>query len=207
MRGSESVMKLVKATAVVLAFKITLDGLKKLLDTLKSGVQGCDLILRGKLLQKFRLPGLVLGCLAFHILEDVGGRFVGKLETTAEVDELGGNSVIQDSVSSRWVGNCVLLLFLVPGGLLLGSAHLGGDDLALTGGRLQNKLEDLEGIGVLGCGSCDTEGVSRGESDLLYLSMGRLHSSMLETYLVCGEADLVVHGNLKSRGCVLQFHD
>lgn len=30
---------------------------------------------------------------------------------------------------------------------------------------------------------------------------------MLETYLVRGEADLVVHSNLENRVCVLQFHD
>lgn len=172
MRGSESVVELVKAAAVVLALEITLDALKKLLDALESGIQSCDLVLRGKLLQKFRLAGFVLGCLASHILEDVGGRFVGKLETTAEVDELGGNSIIQDSVASRWVGNSVLLLFRVPS-LLLGSANLGRDDLALTGRRLQNEFENFKRIGILGGCSCDAESVSSGESNLLYMSMKR----------------------------------
>jgi hypothetical protein len=112
-------------------------------------------------------------------LEDVGGRFIGKLETTTEVDELGGNSVIKDSVASGWVGDCVLLLFLAPDGLLLGSAHLGGNGLALTGGRLQNEFEDFKGIGVLGGGSCDAKCVSSGESDLMYFSMRRLYSTII----------------------------
>lgn len=175
MRGTESVVELVKASAVILAFKITLHILKKLLDPLKSCIQGSHLVFRGKFLQQFKLSGISFRRLTLEILNDVVRGLVGKLKATAQVDKLSGNGVIQHSIAAGWVGVRILVLVLVHNWLLLLCATLvGGNSLALAGGGLKHKLEYLEGIGVLGGGGRDTEGVSGRESNLSFLSKWRI---------------------------------
>jgi len=170
-------VKLVKASAVILAFKITLHILKKLLDPLKSCIQGSHLVFRGKFLQQFNLSGISLRRLTLEILNDVVCGLVGKLKATAQVDKLSGNGVIQHSIAAGWVGVRILVLVLVHNWLLLllCASLVGGNSLALAGSGLKHKLEYLEGIGVLGGGGRDTEGVSGRESNLSFLSKRRIY--------------------------------
>lgn len=150
------------------------------------------------------MPGLAPGDLASHVLEDGVGGLVGELEAAAKVDELCGNAVVENGVAS------IVNLDgrrLVLDGLLLGTALVGGE--VLGGGGFEGELEDLEGIGVLGGGCCDTEGVAGRERNLYRVSgfVDELSVLGVGTYLVGGEADLIVHGHLKERVGVLQLHD
>lgn len=107
------------------------------------------------------MAGLGSGGLVSHVLENGVGGFVGKLEAAAEVDELCGDAVVEDGVAliTGLDGRRLVL-----DGLLRDAALVGGEVLA--GGGFEGELEDLERVGILGGGCCDTEGVAGGEGNL-----------------------------------------
>lgn len=109
------------------------------------------------------MSGFALGGLVPHVLENGVGGFVGELETTAKVDELRRNAIVKDGVARLADWGC-----LVHDRLLGSTVLVGGN--ALAGGGLQGELEDLEGVGVLGGGGCDAEGVAGREGDLSVFS-------------------------------------
>lgn len=195
-------MELVEAAAVVLPFQVTLDILEHLFDALEAGVQSSNLVLCCQVLEELGVAGLTSGSLVSHVLEDGVGSLVGELEAAAEVDELCGDTGVENSVAfiaglDRWG--------LVLEGLLKSTALVGGD--VLGGSGFKRKLEDLEGVGILWGSCCDTEGVAGRKRDLNRVS--RFADGVLEgvgAYLVGGEADLVIHGHLKERVGVLQPH-
>lgn len=103
---------------------------------------------------------LTLTPLRFDILEDGVGGFALRLNAVAEIEELSRVILVGASLGHWWnfpVHNRLLLV------LLLGIALRNG----LTGRGLEDKFEDLKGVGILGSGSGDTEGVSRWEFNLL----------------------------------------
>jgi hypothetical protein len=95
--------------------------------------------------------------------------------------------------------NGLLLLFLLLGGPLTDG---------LAGRRFQDKLKNLERVGILWGGSRDTKGVSGWKRDLLTLSTicDLVCLVMMGAYLVGREADLVVDGNFEERVGVLELH-
>lgn len=157
-------MELVKASAIVLALKVSLDILEQLLDALEPGVNGGHLVFRCDVLEKLRVTSITLGRLTVEILDDIVSSLVHQLHATTKVDNLRRNACVQDRVASLcwwwWilVRNRFLWRLLVVTALVLGDG--------LSSGRFQSKFEDLEGIGVLGSGGCDTEGVSRRQRNL-----------------------------------------
>lgn len=149
------------------------------------------------------MSGLAPGSLAPHVLENGIGGLVGELEAAAQIDELRRNAGVDDAAVSVTDGGLGWGR-LVWDGLLRRTVLVGGNVLA--SGGFKGKLEDLEGVGVFGSGSCDTEGVPGREGNLC--KMSGLPRELLGsvTYLVGGEADLVVHGNLKQGVGVLHLH-
>lgn len=113
------------------------------------------------------MSGLAPGSLASHVLENGVGGFVSELEAAAEINELRRNAGVNDgpvSITDRGLG----WGRLVQDGLLRRTVLVGGDVLA--SGRFKSKLEDLEGIGGFGSGSCYTEGVPSREGNLCRMS-------------------------------------
>ena len=92
-------MKLVKAATVILTFQVPLNVLEQGLNALKASFKTCKLVLRGNMLENFRVICITLGGLGFQLLEDISGGLVLKLDTAAQVDKLGGDAGIHSRVS------------------------------------------------------------------------------------------------------------
>lgn len=110
------------------------------------------------------MTGITLGRLTVEILDNIVSSPVHQLHATTKVDNLRCNACVQDRVASlRWwwwilVRNRLLWRLLVVTALVLRDR--------LSSGRFQSEFEDLEGIGVLGSGGCDAEGISRRQRNL-----------------------------------------
>lgn len=162
MRRPQGILELVETTAVVLALQITLDVSEQLFDALESSIQSGDMVFCRQSFKQLGVPGLALGCLTSHVLQNSISGLVGELETAAKIDELCSDAGIGGVASvakwrlgwARWVLN----------GLLARLALIGWNILA--GGGFKSELEDLEGIGVFGGGGCHAEGVTRGKGNL-----------------------------------------
>lgn len=181
-RRPQGIVQLAKAAAVVPSLDITLDALEQGLDALKASVKGSKIALRGHILLQLRVARLALGGLTFHVLEDGVGGLVGKLEAAAQVNELSGNAGIENIFAGRGNGRRIGRRCLVLNRLLGSVVLIHGSTLARGG--FQDELEDLEGVGVLGGGSSDTECVASRQSDLVRVSglftarLGRLRRTL-----------------------------
>jgi hypothetical protein len=168
MRRPQGIVELAEAAAVIPSLQITLDALEQGLDALKASVESCEIALRGQVLLQLRMPRLALGGLVSHVLEDSVGGLVGELEAATQIDELRGDSGIENGVSGGGNGmfswGRLVLDWLLGSVALIRGALVRGNTLAR--GRFQGELEDLKGVGVLRGGGCDTECVAGGQSDL-----------------------------------------
>ena len=142
---AQCLVELVKASTVVLALEVVLDGLEQLLDARESAVELGELAVLGQgLLQKLGVALLGLLGLVLQLLEDSIGGLARQLDATAEVGNLDSQAV-HCTFGARVDYRLSRLVRSLIGDWLLGSAALvGGVRRALACGGLEDELEDLE---------------------------------------------------------------
>ena len=138
-------MELVKPSTVILALQIGLEGLEQLLNARESAVELGELAVLGQgLLDKLCVALVGLLGLVLQFLEDGVGGLAGQLYATADVDDLGSQSVHCGFCAAVGYGLSRLVRNLIADWLLRGAPLVGGDCRALACDGLEDELEDLE---------------------------------------------------------------
>lgn len=138
-------MELVEPPTVILALQIGLEGLEQLLNARESAVELGELAVLGQgLLDKLCVALVGLLGLVLQFLEDGVGGLAGQLYATADVDDLGSQSVHCGFCAAVGYGLSRLVRNLIADWLLRGAPLVGGDCRALACDGLEDELEDLE---------------------------------------------------------------